>query len=156
MRVSAKVDYGVRAAVLLAGAALAGEGPVKGDRLAAAQDLPVRYLESILGELRAAGILRSQRGAEGGYWLARPPDQVSVADVVRALEGPLATVRGEVAEQLHYPEGTGALQEVWVAVRAALRQVLEGTSLAAVARGELPVVVGELAADPDAWRSGWA
>lgn len=151
MRVTAKVDYAVRAATMLATSASAGEGPVKGERIATAQDIPVKYLENILSELRQAGIVRSQRGADGGYWLGRPAAEVSVADIIRAVEGPLAHVRGERAEALDYPEGTGALQEVWIAVRAALRSVLEHVSLEAVATGDLPPHVKELVADPDAW-----
>lgn len=151
MRVTAKVDYAVRAATMLATCAAAGEGPVKGERIATAQDIPVKYLENILAELRQAGIVRSQRGADGGYWLGRPAAEVSVADIIRAVEGPLAHVRGERAEALDYPEGTGALQEVWIAVRAALRSVLEHVSLEAVATGDLPPHVKDLVADPDAW-----
>jgi Rrf2 family protein len=151
VRVTAKVDYAVRAATMLATSASAGEGPVKGERIATAQDIPVKYLENILSELRQAGIVRSQRGADGGYWLGRPAAEVSVADIIRAVEGPLAHVRGERAEALDYPEGTGALQEVWIAVRAALRSVLEHVSLEAVATGDLPPHVKELVADPDAW-----
>jgi Rrf2 family protein len=150
--VTAKVDYAVRAATMLAGCAAAGDGPVKGDRIGTAQAIPVKYLENILGDLRQAGILRSQRGADGGYWLARPADEVTIADVIRAVEGPLAHVRGERAESLAYPDGTGSLQEVWVAVRAALRSVLETVTLADVAAGTLPPSVRALVDDPDAWQ----
>jgi Rrf2 family protein len=125
--------------------------PVKGERIATSQGIPVKYLENILSELRQAGIVRSQRGAEGGYWLARAPEEITVADVIRAVEGPLAHVRGERAENLDYPDGTGALQELWVAVRASLRAVLERTTLADVAADELPKDVKLLSADPDAW-----
>lgn len=125
--------------------------PVKGDRIATSQDIPVKYLENILSELRQAGIVRSQRGAEGGYWLARSADQISVADVIRAVEGPLAHVRGERAENLAYPDGTGGLQELWVAVRASLRSVLDRTTLADLAADNLPPTVRELTADPAAW-----
>ncbi len=152
VRVTARVDYAVRAATMLATAAVAGEGPVKGDRLAAAQGIPAKFLENILGELRQSGLVRSQRGADGGYWLALPPEQISVADVIRAVEGPLASVRGERAEALDYPEGTGALQEVWVALRASLRSVLETVTLADVASGTLPPHVRRLVDDPEAWR----
>lgn len=152
VRVTARVDYAVRAATMLATAAATGAGPVKGDRIADAQGIPAKFLENILGELRQAGLVRSQRGAEGGYWLALPPEQITVADVIRAVEGPLASVRGERAEALDYPEGTGALQEVWVALRASLRSVLETVTLADVATGELPAHVRRFVDDPEAWQ----
>jgi Rrf2 family protein len=152
VRVTAKVDYAVRAATMLATCALEDALPVKGERVATSQGIPVKYLENILSELRQAGIVRSQRGAEGGYWLARPADEITVADVIRAVEGPLAHVRGERAENLDYPEGTGGLQELWVAVRASLRGVLEQTTLADVAANELPKEVRSLTSDPDAWQ----
>jgi Rrf2 family protein len=151
MRVTAKVDYAVRAATMLASRAADDGRPVKGDRIATSQDIPVKYLENILSELRQAGIVRSQRGAEGGYWLARPAAEITVADVIRAVEGPLAHVRGERAENLEYPEGTGGLQELWVAVRASLRAVLDHTTLADLAADDLPDAVRSLTRDPDAW-----
>ena len=151
MRVTAKVDYAVRAATMLATESIENPGPVKGDRIATTQKIPVKYLENILSELRQSGIIRSQRGAEGGYWLARPAEEITVADIIRAVEGPLAHVRGERAENLEYPPGTGALQELWVAVRASLRAVLEHATLADVAADRLPRELKELAADPDAW-----
>jgi Rrf2 family protein len=151
VRVTAKVDYAMRAAIVLARAAADDDGPVKGDRIAEAQGIPVKYLENILSELRQAGIVRSLRGSEGGYWLARPADEIPLADVIRAVEGPHATVRGERAESLDYPNGTEALQEVWVAVRANLRLVLERVTLGDLERGELPAEVRALVADPDAW-----
>jgi Rrf2 family protein len=151
MRVTAKVDYAVRAATVLADAAARDAGPVKGDRIASAQDIPVKYLENILSELRQAGILRSQRGAEGGYWLARPASEISLADIIRAVEGPLANVRGERPEELTYPQGAGALQGVWIATRAALRSVLEQVTLAHVAADRLPDEVARLIEEPDAW-----
>jgi len=148
MRVSAKSDYAIRAAVELAAA---GDGPVKGDRIAKSQSIPSNFLENILADLRNAGIVSSRRGAEGGYWLARPADEVSLADVIRAVDGPLANVRGVRSEQLEYEGNATALAEVWIAVRASLRSVLEQVSLAEVARGELPEHVSALASDPDAW-----
>lgn len=158
MRVTARVDYAVRAATMLATAYddVDDHGrprPLKGDRIAAAQDIPVKYLEQTLASMRQSGLVRSQRGAEGGYWLARPPAEITVADVIRAVEGPLAQVRGERAENLSYPAGTGSLQEVWIAVRAALRGVLDRVSLAEVARGELPAHLRPLVDDPEAWQS---
>jgi Rrf2 family protein len=155
MKVTARVDYAVRAATLLA-AAYPADGtapaPMKGDRLADAQGIPVKYLEQTLSLLRQHGLVRSQRGSDGGYWLARPPGEITVADIIRAVEGPLAEVRGERAESLDYPEGTGALQEVWVAVRSALRGVLDRVTLADVASGALPDDLRPLVDDPDAWR----
>ena len=148
MRVSAKSDYAIRAAVELAAA---GDGPVKGDRIAKSQSIPSNFLENILADLRNAGIVGSRRGAEGGYWLARPAEGVSLADVIRAVDGPLANVRGVRSDELEYEGSAKALAEVWIAVRASLRSVLEQVSLAEVARGELPEHVSALASDPDAW-----
>ena len=148
MRVSAKADYAIRAAVELAAA---GEGPVKGDRIAKAQRIPSNFLENILADLRNAGIVGSRRGAEGGYWLARRAEDVSLADVIRAVDGPLANVRGVRSDELEYEGSAKALEQVWIAVRASLRGVLERVSLADVARGDLPDHVRQLAADPDAW-----
>jgi Rrf2 family protein len=149
VRVSAKADYALRATIELAAA---GEGPVKGERIAQAQEIPLKFLENILGDLRHAGIVRSQRGAEGGYWLARPADEISVADVVRAVEGPIANVRGLGPEAVEYAGSAERLREVWIAVRANLRAVLEHVTLADLAHGELPSEIGALAADPDAWQ----
>ena len=149
MRVSAKADYAIRAAVELAVAG--GDRPVKGDQIAQAQEIPQNFLENILADLRNAGIVASRRGADGGYWLARPAADVSLADVIRAVDGPLANVRGIRSEQIAYHGSAEPLRDVWVAVRASLRHVLERVSLADLARGELPANVRELAADPDAW-----
>jgi Rrf2 family protein len=151
VRVTAKADYAVRALLVLTGAARADGGPRKGDAIAVAQGVPFKYLENILGQLRTAGLVRSQRGGDGGYWLAKDPAAITIADVIRAVEGPLATVRGERAEDLDYPEGSGALQEMWVAVRAGLRSVLDATTLADVVDGTLPDHVRSLASEPDAW-----
>jgi Rrf2 family protein len=149
MRVSAKVDYAVRAAAELAAAA--GAGPVKGEALAQAQGIPLKFLENILGELKHAGLVRSQRGAEGGYWLARPAAEITIADVIRAVEGPLASVRGEAPESVSYGGAAEALGKLWVAVRANLRAVLEEVTVADVAAGELPGIVDEITNDPAAW-----
>jgi Rrf2 family protein len=149
MRVSAKVDYALRAVIELAAA---GDGPVKGERIAQAQEIPLKFLENILGDLRQAGIVRSQRGAEGGYWLARPADEISVADVVRTVEGPIANVRGVGPESVSYSGSAEPLQDVWIAVRANLRAVLERVTIADVANAELPDVVADLVRDPDAWQ----
>ena len=148
MRVSAKADYALRAVIELAAA---GEGPVKGERIAQAQEIPLKFLENILLELRHAGIVRSQRGVEGGYWLARPAEEVSLAEVIRAVEGPIANVRGVGPQDVEYGGAAGRLREVWIAVRASLRSVLEETTIADLARGELPPAVEALTRDPDAW-----
>lgn len=153
MRITAKVDYAVRAAAELAAhhAAAGPRSPMKGEAIATAQGIPVRFLESILAELRRSGIVTSQRGSEGGYWMARAPEDVSVADVIRAVEGPLADVHGTPPEEAAYPGAAAELQRVWVATRVALREVLEATSLAAIASNDLPEVVSGLAARPDGW-----
>jgi Rrf2 family protein len=148
VRVSAKADYALRAVIELAAA---GVGPVKGERIAQAQEIPFKFLENILGDLRHAGIVRSQRGVEGGYWLARPAKEITVADVVRAVDGPIANVRGLGPEQVAYAGSSERLREVWIAVRANLRAVLERVTIADVARGELPESIVELTADPEAW-----
>ena len=148
MRVSAKVDYAVRAALELAAA---GEGPVKGDRIAEAQKIPVKFLENILSELRRAGIVGSQRGAEGGYWLAKDADDVSIADIIRAVEGPLADVHGTPPEKLKFTGPAKPLKDVWVAARAGLRSVLEVVTLADIAAGDLPPVVADMTASKGAW-----
>jgi Rrf2 family protein len=149
MRVSAKADYALRACVELAAAE--GQGPVKGERIAEAQQIPLKFLENILGDLRQAGLVRSQRGAEGGYWLGRPAAEITLAEVIRAVEGPLANVRGERPEAVEYVGAAARLRDVWIGVRASLRAVLERTTLADVASGELPASVRALVADPDAW-----
>jgi Rrf2 family protein len=149
MRISAKVDYAVRAAVQLA-AAEPGR-PTKGEALASAQGIPLKFLENILSDMRHAGLVRSQRGAEGGYWLNRPADEITVADVIRAVEGPLASVRGQRPEDIAYDGAAEPLQKVWIAVRASLRSVAEHVTLADIAAGALPDHVATLASDPEAW-----
>ena len=149
MRISAKADYAVRAAVELAAAS--GDRPVKAERIATAQGIPLNFLENILGELRHAGIVRSQRGAEGGFRLARAPDEITVADVIRAVEGPLASVRGGPPEEARYDGASSALPRVWIAVRANLRAVVEHVTLADVATGRIPAKIDRLAEDPEAW-----
>jgi len=149
VRVSAKADYAIRAAVELAAA---GPGPVKGEQLAQAQQIPQNFLENILADLRNAGLVASRRGADGGYWLARPADEIALADVIRAVDGPLANVRGIRSEQVAYDGSAERLRDVWIAVRASLRAVLESVTLADVARGSLPASVEALARDPDAWQ----
>lgn len=152
MHVSAKVDYGMRA--LLALAARYADDPlgmVKGDAIASGQNLPVKFVEGILGTLRSAGIVTSQRGAEGGYRLARPPEHVTVADVIRVLDGPLADVRGEAPEELAYTGPAEHLAQVWVATRAAMRAVVEQVTLRDVVEGQLPEGVARHLATPGAW-----
>jgi Rrf2 family protein len=148
MRISAKVDYAVRAAVELAAA---GGDPIKGEAIADAQDIPLKFLENILGELKHTGIVSSRRGAQGGYWLAKDADEVSLADIVRAVEGPLATVRGQGPESLTYKGEAEPLQKVWIALRANIREVMEDTSLADVVGGKLPSEVRELSEPAEAW-----
>ncbi|SER20791.1 RrF2 family transcriptional regulator [Microlunatus flavus] len=147
MRLSARVDYALRALSELA----AADAPRTVDQLSAAQHIPNKYLESILGELRRDGLLRSQRGPEGGYRLARPADAISIADVIRALDGELANVRGSRPENLEYTGAAESLQQVWIALRASERQILEGVSLAHVAGREMPAMVVDLVANPAAW-----
>jgi Rrf2 family protein len=147
VRITAKADYAVRAAVELAAAT--GEGPLKGEAIARAQGIPVKFLENILGDLRTAGLVRSQRGSEGGYWLDRPPADVTVADVIRAVEGPLASVRGRRPEEIEYGGAAEALSQVWFAVRTSLRSVVEHVTLADIASGKLPGNIAKMAADPE-------
>jgi Rrf2 family protein len=149
VRISAKADYAVRATIELAAA---GEGAtVKGERLADAQQIPLHFLENILGDLKQAGLVATRRGPEGGYRLARSPADVSVADVIRAVEGPLASVRGDGPECLEYEGSAEPLQRVWIALRGNVRAVLETVSLEDLVRGKLPRSVAQLARDPDAW-----
>jgi len=150
MRISAKADYAVRAALELA-AAPDGQ-PVKGERLSEAQEIPLQFLEHILLELKHARLVRTKRGAKGGYWLARPADEITLADVIRAVEGPLANIQDAAPEQTSYPGHAERLREVWIAVRANLRAVLENVTLADLTAGRLPREVAELTRDPDAWQ----
>ena len=148
MRTTAKADYAVRAAVELAAS---GNAPVSAERIAEAQKIPVNFLENILLDLRRAGIVQSRRGAAGGYLLAKPATEIALADVVRAVEGPLASVRGLSPDTLEYEGASAPLRDVWVALRAAVRSVLEHVTLADVESGELPPLVRELTSEPDAW-----
>ena len=149
MRVSAKVDYAVRAAVELA-AADPGVN-IKAEAIADAQQIPRKFLDNILQGMRQAGIVESRRGPDGGHRLARPAGEIAIADIIRAIDGPLANVGGRYPEDVHPPGAAEPLQEMWIAVRAALRSVLEETTLADVASGELPARVRELSALPGAW-----
>jgi Rrf2 family protein len=151
LQVSAKTDYALRAAAELARAATEETGPVKGEWISEAQGIPKKFMENILHDLKRAGIVRTRRGASGGYWLARPPEDIPLAEVIRAVEGPLANVRGEWPEAVEYPGAAESLQEVWIAVRANLRAVLESVTLAHLAEGNLPKPVTILTQDPKAW-----
>ena len=149
MHISARSDYAVRAAL---GLAAAYPATVSSAGLAAEQDLPRKFLEAILADLRRAGLVRGQRGVEGGYVLTRRPDEMAIGEVLRAVDGPLAEVRGRRPEETAY-EGTAEhLQQLWVAVRAAVRNVLDEVTLDDVVRGRLPAHVRRLITAPDAWQ----
>jgi len=148
MRLSARADYALRAAIELAAA---GGGHVTADQLARTQGIPGKFLEAILTQLRRAGLVRSQRGPDGGFWLARPAEDISLADIIRAIDGPLLGVRGERPENVGYIGAAEPLQTVWIALRANERAILEDVSLAHVVSGNLPLRVTELADDPRAW-----
>ena len=151
MRLNARVDYALRAVVELVAAGGTTARPVTAERLASGQAIPPKFLESILLQLRRAGIVHSQRGPDGGYWLAKPADEISLADVIRIIDGPLANVRGQRPEDLGYQGAAAALQEVWIALRASEREILELVTIADVVTGKLPKRVRTLAADPRAW-----
>jgi Rrf2 family protein len=150
VQVTAKADYALRA---LAELAVVGEAgvPVKADQIAQGQNIPVKFLENILLELKHDGLVTAQRGASGGYTLARPPEQITLADAIRAVDGPLANVRGIRPDQLEYDGSARLLREIWIAVRANLRAVLEQTTVADLVRGDLPPNVTAILRDPDAW-----
>ena len=152
MYISAKVDYATRALLTLAAADHESPGTtLKGEAVAEAQRLPVKFVENILVDLRRAGFVSAQRGAVGGYRLAKPPSEIAIADVIRAVEGPLAQVRGERPDRLQYDGSAEHLQLVWIATRAALRSVLERVTIADVLSGKLPRAVMKLVEDPDSW-----
>ncbi len=151
MHVTAKADYAVRAVVELADSGQ--DSPRKVDEVAQAQNIPVSFLENILTQLRSSGIVRSQRGPEGGYWLAHPADEVNLAQIIRAVEGPLVGVRGQRPEEVEYVGSAESLQQVWVALRANLRKVLENVTVADVAAGRLPKEVLALTREEQAWQT---
>jgi Rrf2 family protein len=151
MHVTAKADYAVRAVVELASGSQ--DSPRKVDEVAQAQGIPVSFLENILTQLRSAGLVRSQRGPEGGYWLAHPPEEVNLAQVIRAVEGPLVGVRGLRPEEVIYEGSAESLQQVWLALRANLRKVLEHVTLADVASGKLPKEIVALTKQEEAWET---
>jgi Rrf2 family protein len=134
--------------------AAAGEdSAVKGEAVATSQRIPLRFLENILAELRHAGLVHSRRGADGGYWVARAPDDVTIAEIIRAVEGPLASVRGEPPDELEFSGRAEPLQEVWIALRANIREILESVTLADVVADELPEPVRSIASHPDVWHA---
>jgi Rrf2 family protein len=149
MHVTAKADYAVRAVVELAESSQ--QTPRKVDSIAQAQNIPVSFLENILTQLRSNGVVRSQRGPEGGYWLAQPPEDIDLARVIRAVEGPLVGVRGQPPEEIDYSGSAASLKQVWIAVRANLRNVLEHVTVADVASGRLPKEVLALTRAEEAW-----
>jgi Rrf2 family protein len=151
MHVTAKADYAVRAVVELADSAQ--DSPRKVDEVAQAQKIPVSFLVYILTQLRSSGIVRSQRGPEGGYWLAQPADEVNLAQIIRAVEGPLVGVRGQRPEEVEYVGSAESLQQVWIALRANLRKVLENVTVADVAAGRLPKEVLALTRGEEAWQT---
>jgi Rrf2 family protein len=148
VKVTAKADYAVRATLELASVE---DGLIKGEQISRAQGIPLKFLENILIDLRHAGIVHAQRGAEGGYRLARGAGDVTLGEVIRAVEGPLASVRGEPPESVSYDGAAEHLQTVWIAVRASLRTVLDDLTLAEVVEGRLPQTVQRLTEPPDAW-----
>ena len=148
MRISAKADYAVRAALELAAAE---DPPVKAESVAAAQGIPLKFLENILVDLRHGGIITSQRGPEGGYRLDRPADEITLAEVIREVDGPLASIHGDRPEATEYRGAAEELQTVWVALRASMRSVLEGVTRADVVERRVPAELLRLAREPDAW-----
>lgn len=150
MRISAKVDYAVRAMCELA--AWTGDAPLKAEQISNAQEIPLSYLENILVDLKRAGLIRSQRGQVGGYRFVRPPAEITVADIIRAVEGPLADVRGVRPEAITFHGSATAVRDVWLATRVGLRRVLERVSLADIVAGAIPSEVAALLEDPDALR----
>ena len=150
MHISARADYAVRAAIHLASVS---EGPTKAQAIAAAQQIPAKFLEAIMTSLKTGGVVRSQLGPSGGFWLSRPADSISVADVIRAVDGPLASVRGQRPEDVEYAGTAEPLKSVWLAVRSSLREVLEHVTLADLAQGTLPTDVVRRAAQPDVWHT---
>jgi Rrf2 family protein len=151
------VDYALRAVSELAAAALAAGAdgspvpPMTAERLATAQGIPAKFLESILVQLRRGGIVTAQRGPDGGYWLGRPAAEVTMADVIRVIDGPLAHVRGTRPEDLGYAGVARPLQDVWIALRASEREILDMVTFADVAGADMPKRVRELVANPQAW-----
>jgi Rrf2 family protein len=155
VRISAKTDYAIRAVAELAAAGTSPDAApwVKTEAVSNAQDIPLPFLLNILAELRTAGLVRSRRGVDGGYQLARPAGDITVADVIRAVDGPLANIAGSRPEDLEYAGAAAALRDTWVALRATMRSVLEGVTLADLAAGKLPDDVRGLLTDQDVWQA---
>lgn len=151
--ISARADYAVRAMLTLAEAAVSGATPVSIEALACEQDLPRKFLEEIFRDLRLGGLVTSKRGAKGGYTLLRDPQDIAIGDIFRAVEGPLAEVRGLRPHETAYEGAATHLPTLWVAVRASLREVLDGTSLEQLRTGALPSTVVSLSQQPDAWQN---
>jgi Rrf2 family protein len=148
MRLSARADYALRAAIEIA---TVSDSHVTAEQVARAQQIPVKFLETILTQLRRAGLVRSQRGPDGGFWLARPADEITLADIIRAIDGQLLGVRGERPENIGYIGSAEPLQRVWIALRASERAILEEVTLGQIVSGELPDTVNALVGDPRAW-----
>ncbi len=151
MRISARADYAVRA--VLEVAVRQDNGPVKAEAIATVQEIPHKFLEGILGDLRRGGLVTSRRGGSGGYLLAREPSAITVADVIRAVDGPIVSVRGERPTGLTYTGSAEPLLPLWIALRANVRRILEGVTVADLAAGALPEPVKGLAAEPTAWEN---
>ena len=151
MRISARADYAVRAVLELA--VRQDGGPVKAQAIAVVQDIPHKFLEGILGDLRRAGVVDSRRGGGGGYRLAREAAEITVADVIRAVDGPIVSVRGERPTGLEYTGSAEPLLPLWIALRANVRRILEGVTVADLAADALPEPVRRLAAEPAAWEN---
>ncbi|MFD6920744.1 RrF2 family transcriptional regulator [Streptomyces sp. NPDC059944] len=149
MRISARADYAIRAALQLT--ASPDGGPLKAEAIADAQDIPHKFLEGILNDMRRGGLVLSQRGGNGGYRLARPAESISIADVIRTVDGPLVSVRGVRPPELSYTGPAESLLPLWIALRSNVREILEGVSLADVASAQLPARVSALTTTPDAW-----
>lgn len=149
MRISARADYAVRAALQLA--VSRDDGPLKAEAIADAQDIPHKFLEGILNDMRRGGLVLSQRGGNGGYRLAKPADSISIADVIRVVDGPLVSVRGVRPPDLSYTGPAESLLPLWIALRSNVRAILDGVTLADVAGSDLPADVSALTDVPDAW-----
>ncbi|MFD7552921.1 MULTISPECIES: RrF2 family transcriptional regulator [unclassified Streptomyces] len=149
MRISARADYAVRAALQLASSE--DDGPVKAEAIADAQDIPHKFLEGILNDMRRGGLVLSQRGGNGGYRLAKPAWSITIADVIRIVDGPLVSVRGVRPPDLSYTGPATSLLPLWIALRANVREILDGVTLADVAAADLPADVSALTTTPEAW-----
>jgi Rrf2 family protein len=150
MRVSAKADYALRALIEIA--ARAGGSPVSAEEIGKLQGIPAGFLQAILADLRRAGIVMSQRGQAGGWRMARSAADVTVADVIRAVDGPLVSVYGLRPEAVEYNPAAEVLQLVWIAARSSLREVFEKVTIKALVEGRLPRAVKARTLDDDAWK----